>query len=74
MPQWPNWLRHQYGELEICGLNPGYDTNFSLKKKIIIYMIGGQSGTYLDSWRELIGNGEAFDRRCGLLQQWNRKD
>ena len=29
--QWHNWLRRQYGELEICGSNPGYDTNFSLK-------------------------------------------
>ena len=31
MSQWPKWLRHQYGKLEICGLSPGYDTNFSLK-------------------------------------------
>ena len=31
MSQWPNWLRRQYGELEICGSSPGYDTNFSLK-------------------------------------------
>ena len=28
MSQWPNWLRGQYGELEICGSNPGFDTNF----------------------------------------------
>ena len=29
--QWPKWLRHQYGKLEICGSSPGYDTNFYLK-------------------------------------------
>ena len=29
--QWPNWLRQEYGKLEICGSSPGYDTNFSLK-------------------------------------------
>ena len=31
MSQWPKWLRHQYGKLEICGSSSGYDTNFSLK-------------------------------------------
>ena len=31
MSQWPKWLRRKYGELEICGSRPGYDTNFSLK-------------------------------------------
>ena len=31
MSQWPNWLRRQYGKLEICGSNPGDDTNFSFK-------------------------------------------
>ena len=31
MSQWPNWLRRQYGELEICGSNPGYDNFFSQK-------------------------------------------
>ena len=31
MSQWPKWLRRQYGKLEICGLNPGFDTNFFSK-------------------------------------------
>ena len=33
----PNWLRRQYGELEIYSSNPGYDTNFSLKNHILIF-------------------------------------
>ena len=39
--QWPEWLGCQCGELEICGLSPGYDTNFSLKNYYLYVHLGG---------------------------------
>ena len=69
MSQWPNWLRHQYGELEICGSNPSYDTNFSQKLSSKQKWKGGQSGTYLRQMIGIVGSAGECRKTQGLNEK-----